>query len=163
MSTQRDPSQWKEMIIIMSIESLPQLTNFHTIFDWIRVFRNYPHFIPPETILKPVAGPELATLILLCIRQAAPFCVTMVQKGERLLLCQGCRELYSLYQFCSNQLPIKKEEWYFSIPFPSSIPICRYQDLSSYHQARLMSASVHSLYLSVVNDNDLRTLYNYYN
>lgn len=147
----------------MSIESLPELTNFHTIFDWIRIFRNYPHFIPPETVLKPVAGSDLATLILLCMRQAVPFCVTMIQENERLLLCQGCRELYSLYQFSSNQLPIKKEEWYFSVPFPSNTSLCRYQDLSPYQQTRLMSASVHSLYLSVVYRKDLRTLYNYYN
>lgn len=147
----------------MSIESLPELTNFHTIFDWIRIFRDPPYVIPSGITLNSITGSDLATLLLLCTRQAPPFCITVIRSNEEIFICQGYKELYTLQQFCSNKLMIKKEEWCFSIPFFSNTPNCYYQDLSLYQQTRLMSAPLHAHYLSVNSKEDIHTLLAYYN
>ena len=147
----------------MSINKLPQLTNFRTILEWSRVFDDCPQLVYSGQDLSPIPDADFAAMILLCMRQVAPFSVTAALCEKRIMICQGCRELYSLHNFFIGNIPIKREEWYFSIPFFTDSPECYYQQLPLHQQSRILSASVHAQYLKVDNMSDFKLLYRYYN
>lgn len=147
----------------MGIEALPKLTNFSELSDWIRIFIDHPHLTRVEPTLIPLEGSKLTTLILLCIRHAVPFNVTMLRDKTGLHICQGCRELYSLYLFSRGEITIKRREWNFSMPFFVNDSKCYYQNLPVYLQKQFLSAPIQSHYLAVTSEQDFQALYTYYN